>query len=108
MFAATTHLGCLSLIKILDQELKVNGGGSSVCSGIQALLILFSLLLLEKEREKAHIALLSLECNRRGYHMVYWAYLLKWFYDIFIGADTGAVRCVFFVEDVFGLLVVSY
>jgi hypothetical protein len=97
MFAATTHLGCLSLIKILDQELKVNGGGSSVCSGIQALLILFSLLLLEKEREKAHIALLSLECNRRGYHMAYWAYLLKWFYDIFIGADTGAACCVFFL-----------
>jgi hypothetical protein len=32
----------------------------------------------------------------------------KWFYDIFIGATTGAVRCGSFVGEGFGLLVVSY
>jgi exosome complex RNA-binding protein Rrp42 (RNase PH superfamily) len=34
--------------------------------------------------------------------------VLKWFYDIFTGAATGAVRCGSFVGESFGLLVVSY
>jgi hypothetical protein len=36
------------------------------------------------------------------------AKMLKWFYDTSTGAATGASRCGSFVEDGFGLLVVSY
>jgi hypothetical protein len=34
--------------------------------------------------------------------------VLKWFYDIFIDAATGAVRCGSFIRESFGLLVASY
>jgi hypothetical protein len=33
---------------------------------------------------------------------------LKLFYDIFIGAATGAARCGFFIGKGFGLLIISY